>query len=627
MFKNGASQKLMVFAFDATSNLPKTGDAANITAYVSKDYGAVTVLTDTSATEMEATNGKGYYLFDLAQAETNADTLLFSAKSSTSNIVVIGAPAVVFTVAANFSSLSVDSNGRVDVIKVAGTTQTARDLGASVLLSPGTGTGQLDITSGVVNAKLADAVAHGGTLGSSTATLALSRMSVVSQSANTAALTTTGNGTGAGISASSGSGATGNGADFIAASTNGIGVDMRGVGTQPGLRTIGGATGNGTSMVGGATSGHGLSAAGTAGNSIGMRLLGVGTQAGLDVKGGATGAGIVAAGGDTSGTGISANGVGGNSVGIKANGQGSATGMQFNGGATGNGLEVNGGATSGDGVKVVTVSGHGVNLAPVGTSKHGIFATGGDGGTSDGMSLVAGTGGVSLRAPAVTAAITGNITGNLSGSVGSVTGAVGSVTGAVGSVTGAVGSVTGAVGSVTGNVGGNVTGSVGSVATGGIAAGSFAAGAVDAAAIAANAIGASELADGAIDAATFAASAIDATAIASNAITAAKIASDALTDAKFDSTGKLRSHFTAVLKGITAAGGSTTTIVLNAATGVDSGAPSATDDFYKGRVVVFTSGALSGQATSISSYAGATQTLTVVALTGAPAAAVTLVIV
>jgi hypothetical protein len=48
----------------------------------------------------------------------------------------------------------VDSNGRVDVIKVAGTTQTARDLGASVLLSAGTGTGQLDFTSGVVKSSL-----------------------------------------------------------------------------------------------------------------------------------------------------------------------------------------------------------------------------------------------------------------------------------------------------------------------------------------------------------------------------------------------------------------------------------------------------------------------------------------
>jgi hypothetical protein len=52
----------------------------------------------------------------------------------------------------NFSSLSIDGSGRVDVIKIAGASQTARDIGASVLLSSGTGTGQLDFTSGVVKA-------------------------------------------------------------------------------------------------------------------------------------------------------------------------------------------------------------------------------------------------------------------------------------------------------------------------------------------------------------------------------------------------------------------------------------------------------------------------------------------
>lgn len=50
----------------------------------------------------------------------------------------------------NFASLSIDGSGRVDVIKINGTSQTARDIGASVLLSTGTGTGQLDFTSGVV---------------------------------------------------------------------------------------------------------------------------------------------------------------------------------------------------------------------------------------------------------------------------------------------------------------------------------------------------------------------------------------------------------------------------------------------------------------------------------------------
>jgi hypothetical protein len=51
--------------------------------------------------------------------------------------------------------LSADSSGRTDVLKINGTSQTARDIGASVLLSAGTGTGQLDFTSGVVKSNLA----------------------------------------------------------------------------------------------------------------------------------------------------------------------------------------------------------------------------------------------------------------------------------------------------------------------------------------------------------------------------------------------------------------------------------------------------------------------------------------
>ncbi len=44
------------------------------------------------------------------------------------------------------------ANGQIDAntVKVSGTTQTGRDLGASVLLSPGTGTGQISLSSGAV---------------------------------------------------------------------------------------------------------------------------------------------------------------------------------------------------------------------------------------------------------------------------------------------------------------------------------------------------------------------------------------------------------------------------------------------------------------------------------------------
>lgn len=96
MFKNVAS-KFEVFAWDTTTGLAKTGDAANITCYVDKDFGGYTVLGDTSATERDSTNAKGFYLFDAAQAETNADVLKISAKSSTANIAVIGAPQTIFT--------------------------------------------------------------------------------------------------------------------------------------------------------------------------------------------------------------------------------------------------------------------------------------------------------------------------------------------------------------------------------------------------------------------------------------------------------------------------------------------------------------------------------------------------
>ena len=167
MFKNVASQHIALFAFDTATNLPKTGDGANITPYVSKDYGTVTVLGTTTATEMDATNAPGWYSFVLAQAETNADMLVFTAKSSTSGIKLVGVQLSTFPTTGILApatagrTLVVDASGLADANMVkagptgSGTAQTARDLGASVLLSTGTGTGQLDFTSGVIKANLA----------------------------------------------------------------------------------------------------------------------------------------------------------------------------------------------------------------------------------------------------------------------------------------------------------------------------------------------------------------------------------------------------------------------------------------------------------------------------------------
>lgn len=153
MIKNIAGQKARFLAINTSTNTKVTGDAANITAYISKDGGALTQLTDTSATEIDATNAPGEYWFDVSQTESNADTHTFSAKSSSANVVLIYLGSE-YSVPVYSSTLAIDSNGRVDVSKIGGTSQTARDIGNSVLISSGTGTGQLDVTSGVVKANL-----------------------------------------------------------------------------------------------------------------------------------------------------------------------------------------------------------------------------------------------------------------------------------------------------------------------------------------------------------------------------------------------------------------------------------------------------------------------------------------
>lgn len=214
---------------------------------------------------------------------------------------------------------------------------------------------------------------------------------------------------------------------------NGSALAAAGNGTGAGIKATAGATGNGLQVIGGATSGSAIKASGTAGNAIALELAGQGSAAGLSATGGATGIGITAVGGATSGSGMKATGTAGNAIALEIVGQGSAAGIQSTGGATGSAFKLVGGGTSGHGLAVTTTSGDGFNLTPTagngitatanGTSKHGIVATGGTAGTSDGLKAAAGTGGVDIRG-----AQTGDITGALSGAVGSVTGAVGSVT-------------------------------------------------------------------------------------------------------------------------------------------------------------------------------------------------------
>lgn len=113
MFKNVAT-KILFFAFDTTTGAAKTGDASNLSAYVSKDYGSVTQLADTSATELDAANAKGWYLFDVAQAESNADALLFTAASMTANVACVGQ--YIFTTPASFTSFVTPTGATVAAV-------------------------------------------------------------------------------------------------------------------------------------------------------------------------------------------------------------------------------------------------------------------------------------------------------------------------------------------------------------------------------------------------------------------------------------------------------------------------------------------------------------------------------
>lgn len=84
MYRNTPAT-LKVFAFNRTTNVPVTGDAANITCRFALDGGSRFALADTNPTEME----DGFYLFNVLAAENNGETADFFPESSTADVQVI----------------------------------------------------------------------------------------------------------------------------------------------------------------------------------------------------------------------------------------------------------------------------------------------------------------------------------------------------------------------------------------------------------------------------------------------------------------------------------------------------------------------------------------------------------
>jgi hypothetical protein len=129
MQKNVAGQKIGAQMVSATDGSAFTG---SVTVYVTGDAG--TQAAGSVGSGACTHEGNGYHTYAPAQAETNYDLIAFT---------FVGTGAIPATVQLY---TKMDAN----VTTIAGTAQTGRDIGASVLLSSGTGTGQLSLSSGAV---------------------------------------------------------------------------------------------------------------------------------------------------------------------------------------------------------------------------------------------------------------------------------------------------------------------------------------------------------------------------------------------------------------------------------------------------------------------------------------------
>lgn len=87
MYRNREINKVAIFAWDGASKTPKTGDADNITAWISKDGQSPVQLTDVNPTELDAVNHPGIYIFDLTDDEMSAEMVTIYPISSTANII------------------------------------------------------------------------------------------------------------------------------------------------------------------------------------------------------------------------------------------------------------------------------------------------------------------------------------------------------------------------------------------------------------------------------------------------------------------------------------------------------------------------------------------------------------
>lgn len=185
MYRNTASQKIAVVARDV-NNIPLDDAAANITAKVSKDGGGMVATNDTNPAELSAADAPGVYLFDMTQAETDADLLVLQAVTTTSGVHF--EPVTIHTdnqdLAAGAIKTTTFAGGAIDAAAIAadaiGATELADNaitaaklasncIGAGQIAAGAIGTSELNATAvaaiadGVWDETLADHLGSGST--------------------------------------------------------------------------------------------------------------------------------------------------------------------------------------------------------------------------------------------------------------------------------------------------------------------------------------------------------------------------------------------------------------------------------------------------------------------------------
>lgn len=144
MYKNVASQYVIVFAWDNAAGAPKSGDATNITGRVSKDSIDSAATNDVNPTEIA--NAAGQYAFLMTQGETNCDLHGLTASSSTADVDI--QPVIIYTRPA--ADIDWQNGGRLDLILDIIAADTTTDIPALIA----TAQADLDIITGASGVNL-----------------------------------------------------------------------------------------------------------------------------------------------------------------------------------------------------------------------------------------------------------------------------------------------------------------------------------------------------------------------------------------------------------------------------------------------------------------------------------------